>query len=223
MAAAHGDKLAEYGLQNAPRDAFECLRFAPGEMILREGEEISRLALVMHGRSKVCRTAANGKSLILFYYVSGGMIGEVELMGGKKTATASVVALSAFECVAVRYRHCLEQMKTNTVFLSKVGTALAGKLMRSSDSFASAALCSGEQRLCAYILQTANKDVFSDVLTDVSCSVGMSYRHVFRLLGRLCGEGVLKKQGGGYVIARWDALVRRAEASSLRGGQDAAK
>lgn len=203
-------RLAEYGLQNIPADACFRLCFLPGEEVLREGTPISWLFIVVSGRAKVCRTASNGKSLILCYYISDGMIGEVELMIRQELAISSIIAITDFECIAVNYKNCIAELKNNIGFLNKVGVELAEKLARSTEDFTSSALYTGEQRLCAYILQTSHHNLFSDILTDVSCLVGLSYRHMFRLLGQLCEDGVLDKRESGYYILNRKELVRRS-------------
>lgn len=210
----HAACLAEYGLQNIPLDACCRYRFAAGEEVLREGQTISWLAIIIDGNAKVCRTAPNGKSLILCYYVACGLIGEVELMSRQVRAACSVKAVTEFECIAVNYQSCLAELKTNLVFLNRLGTELARKLTASSDNFASNALCTGEQRLCTYIIQNSHCGLFRDTLTDVSCSVGMSYRHMFRLLGQLCEEGVLEKRESGYRILDHDELARRSRTAA---------
>ena len=210
----HTACLAEYGLQNVPISACCCLRFAAGEDVLREGHPIGWIAIVVEGNAKVCRTAPNGKSLILCYNISHGLIGEIELMTRQVNATSSVKAVTELECVAVSYQNCLAELKTNLVFLNKLGTELAEKLTASSDNFTSTALCTGEQRLCAYVIQNSHRGLFCDTLTDVSCSVGMSYRHMFRLLGKLCEEGILEKRESGYYIVDQEELARRSRTAA---------
>ena len=53
----HAARLAEYGLQNIPLNACCCLRFSAGEEVLREGQPIGWLSIVVDGNAKVCRTA----------------------------------------------------------------------------------------------------------------------------------------------------------------------
>ena len=101
-------------------------------------------------------------------------------------------------------------LKSNVRFLNRLGSELALKLIRSSQNFVSASLYSGEERLCAYILQTSHNGIFSDILTDTACSVGMSYRHMFRLLNRLCEDGVLEKWENGYRILDRESLAEKA-------------
>ena len=206
----HIAKLAEYGLQNIPLDTCFLLHFSSGEEVIRDNSPISWLYIITDGRAKVCRTDPNGKSLILCYYVSEGMIGEVELMTNQGFSTSAIMAITDFECIAINYENCKEELKTNIFFLNKIGIDLAGKLSRSSDSFTSSALCTGEQRLCSYILQTSHHNLFNDILADVSCSVGLSYRHLFRLLARLCKDGILDKRKSGYYIFNREELVRRS-------------
>ena len=206
--------LEQYHLAGLPRGSCAGVVFEPGERIAREGVELQRLLLVLSGTAKVCRTAPNGKNLILCYYVSSGLIGEVELLTQQLPATTTVTALSRFEGVGIDFSSCLPELAHNTAFVRMLSTSLAEKLCTSSENYALAALCTAEERLCAYILQNAPRGLFSDVLSDVSCSVGTSYRHVFRLLGGLCADGVLEKTPAGYRILDPEALWRRAQ----RGG-----
>ncbi len=206
----HRNILADYGLWDIPADACMCLSFQPGEAILQEGLPITWLAIVVSGKAKVCSTAPNGKHLILCYYLSKGMVGDMELMAGLDTATATMIAITEFTCIAIPFRGYAAKLKSNTEFLNKLGKELAEKLVRCSDNFVLAALHSGEERLCAYILQTSHDGIFSDIITDASGSVGMSYRHVLRLLKALCAEGVLEKRESGYRILDREGLARRA-------------
>lgn len=210
----HLAKLSDYGLRDMPIDSCMCLCFEPGETILREGMPITWLAIVVRGKAKVCSTAPNGKHLILCYCLSDGMAGEVEFMTGAEVATATMVAITDFECIAIPYEEYRGFLKTNAEFLNRLGHELADKLVRSSENFVSTALYSAEERLCSYILQTSHDNVFCDILTDVSCSVGMSYRHLLRLLQELCNKSVLEKRKSGYRILDWDELTCRAFAAS---------
>lgn len=213
LSKKHGETLAEYGLQSLFPDACTCMLFHPGEAVTREGMPITWLSVIISGKAKICSTAPNGKNLVLCYYVSDGLIGDLELMTGLTTATTTVVAITDFECISVSLYPHRAFLKSNAVFLNRLGNELAIKLLRSSDSFVSFALYSGEERLCSYILQTSHHNIFSDILTDVSCSVGMSYRHMFRLLNQLCEEAILEKRESGYHILDRDALIRRSQAS----------
>ncbi|MDD6770759.1 Crp/Fnr family transcriptional regulator [Inconstantimicrobium porci] len=201
--------LNMYGLEDIAADDCYCIRYKAGEKITEEGTPISKLAFVISGQAKVCRTAVNGRNLTLCYYISEGVIGDIELLLEKGTATSTVVAISDFECITIDYKKGREELKRNIILSNKIGVILAKKISVSSDNFLSSALYSGEQRLCIYILKNSCKNYFSDILTDVSSSVGMSYRHLFRLLDQLCRDNVLEKTQSGYKIINKSELIKR--------------
>lgn len=188
--------------------------FAAGETLVREGEPLPYLILTVQGLAKVYRTAPNGKNLILCYYLSQGVIGEVELLQGLSAATTTVTAVSAFACVAVDFACCAAELDTNLPFVRLLGAALAQKLSHSDDGYVLSALCTAQERLCTYILRGAPDGMFTDVLTDVACSIGTSYRHLFRLLAELCRAGVLQKTPQGYRILQPEELLRRSQLSA---------
>ena len=203
-------QLSAYGLGNPPPEDCVRLCFQAGEVLAREGMPFPYLLLVVRGRIKVCAAAKNGRDLVLCYYLSGGVLGDMELMTDSDAATATTVAITDLTCIAIPWRRNAARLRTNTVFLNRVGAGLSEKLAGSSRNLVSAALYGGEARLCAYLLQNAYRDVFRDTLTDTACSVGMSYRHLFRLLDRLCREGLLEKRPEGYRLLDREALGTKA-------------
>lgn len=195
----HLKLLEKYGLVE---QAGNCLvrSYKAGETIHMEGEPYQRLLLVVSGKAKVCTTATNGKDLVLTYYLSDGLIGDMELASAKGQGAASVVALSDFECLAIPYSSDGNFLMGNLTFLSLLAKGLSEKLLLSSKNYVSTALYTGEQRLCTYILEGSYKNFFQDNLTDVAATIGISYRHMFRLLRKLCEEDILQRQDHGFYI-----------------------
>ncbi|WP_312368985.1 cyclic nucleotide-binding domain-containing protein [Lachnoclostridium sp.] len=206
----HLNKLEGYGINNMALDACLCLRFEAGETILQEGMPIIYLMFVVTGKVKICSTAKNGKDLVLCYYISDGIIGDLELMTNTYDATAGIIAITDFECIALPFQKYAIDLKNNLAFLKRLGSELSMKLLRISKNYVVTTLYTGEERLCSYILQASHNGIFNDILTDVSCSIGMSYRHMFRLLNQLCTDGVLDKRDNGYIIVDREELLRRA-------------
>lgn len=201
----HLKLLEKYGLLE---QADNCLvrSYKAGETIHMEGETHQLLLLVVSGKAKVCTTATNGKDLVLTYYLSDGLIGDMELASAKGQGAASVVALSDFECLAIPYSNQGDLLMGNLTFLSLLAKGLSEKLLLSSKNYVSTALYTGEQRLCTYILEGAYKNFFQDNLTDVAATIGISYRHMFRLLKKLCEEEILQREDHGFFILDEDQL-----------------
>ncbi len=206
----HLQKLDQYGLSHIPKQVCQYIVFSPGELLVREGEPISYFYIVISGRAKVCCNAPDGNSLILCWYVSDGVIGEVGLMAGCCAATTTVVAISEFACIAIEHSFCMEEVKRNLAFSNALGKEMAKKLIVRTNDFSAQAFYTGEQRLCSYILEASYRNVFNDMLTDVASSVGISYRHLLRILKQLCTDGVLQRREIGYCILDMDALKQRA-------------
>ena len=82
------------------RDRVELLRFAPGQMICKQGDPADSFYLVRIGFVKVSEERPGG-SLVLAYLARGGYFGEIAFLSGtNRTATCS--ALDHVEVVKIR-------------------------------------------------------------------------------------------------------------------------
>ncbi|MBU5360730.1 cyclic nucleotide-binding domain-containing protein [Enterococcus raffinosus] len=205
----HLDLLDRYGLLDH-QSVCRVQQFDSGETIFAQGVEYKYIMIVVSGKAKVCTSAPSGKDLVLAYYLSSGLIGDVELMSDTTYATASVITLSAFECIIVPFQDNQDSMFKNLTFMTTLAKGLSENLISSSYNYTSNALYSGEQRLCTYILQGAYKNYFFDNLTDVAATIGISYRHLLRLLNKLCDDAILKREKRRFQILDKEQLVQRS-------------
>ena len=84
-------------------------------------------------------------------------------------------------------------------------------------------LYTAEMRLCRYILDASDGDRFRDVMMDVAYSIGVSYRHLYRMMGVLCRDGILQKNQTGYRICDRARLQERGRSGLLMGDLTAQK
>lgn len=130
-------------------------------------------------------------------------------IGPSETGSCGGMAASQLSCIAIPIPANAGVLKNNIQLMNYIGRELSRKLLRSSDAHAASALLSSEARLCSYILATEYKGVFREYLTDAAQSVGISYRHVFRIINKLCRETVLEKTEAGFRIADMEELRKR--------------
>lgn len=201
----HLDLLNKYGLLDH-QSVCEVQQFKSGETIFSQGVEYKYIMIVVSGKAKVCTSAPSGKDLVLAYYLSSGLIGDVELMSNTTYATASVITLSPFEVIIVPFQDDQDSIFKNLTFMTTLAKGLSENLINSSHNYTSNALYSGEQRLCTYILQGSYKNYFFDNLTDVAATIGISYRHLLRLLNKLCDDGILKREKRKFQITDMEQL-----------------
>lgn len=207
-----GDRcaLAEYGLSADGLAGVVRIRYRRGETLLRERERLPWLLIVRAGKAQVSVSSEKGDKLILSYYLSAGLAGDAELMLGTETALSTMVAVTDFLCVAVPLERNAAALRGSLVFVNRVGEALARKLQSSSRSYMADALHTARERLCLHILQNARDGCFAEVHTSTAGFIGVSYRHLLRLLRQLCEEGILLREGRGYRVADAAALRRLA-------------
>lgn len=202
--------LTKYNLRNDHIKDAVLFKFEPGEFFLREGQAIDYLYFVLSGKAKVYLNALNGKQLLLCYFISSGIIGDLELMTEQKNAFTTVQAISDFICIGLPLASNTQYLKNNILFVNHVGMELAYKLKQRDVYCAITVLHSLEERLCAYIAQTAIDGVFCESLTDVAGFLGTSYRHLLRCLNKLCRDGILEKQNNGFLILNKKILNKLA-------------
>ncbi|MGM0166540.1 hypothetical protein IGI39_001500 [Enterococcus sp. AZ135] len=212
----HLDLLDKYGLLDH-QAVCEVRNFNSGETIFSQGVAYKYIMVVVSGKAKVCTSAPSGKDLVLAYYLSSGLIGDVELMSNTIYATASVITLSPFEVIVVPFHNEQDSIFKNLTFMTTLAKGLSENLINSSHNYTSNALYSGEQRLCTYILQGAYKNYFFDNLTDVAATIGISYRHLLRLLNKLCDDGILIREKRKFQIIDKEQLkLRSSEAEYFK-------
>lgn len=204
------DILTAYGLIPAKVKDAVVFTIPQGDYILKEGDPISYLYFVVAGKAKVCRSVSNGKQLLLCFFLSEGIIGDLEMMTEQTTAFATLQAVTDFTCIALPLSRYAKALRENPIFMNHIARGLAKKLIQSDTNSAITILHSVQERLCAYICQTAQNDLFHEMLTDVASLLGTSYRHLLRCLDRLCLDGVLKKSPCGYLIIDAQELKCRA-------------
>lgn len=201
--------IRKYGLDPALlQDCFLC-RFQAGDILLTQGEAVEQIFLVLNGKIRVCMLAGNGKDLTLCFYLSQGILGDIELVQADKYASASAVAVLPTTCILIPLTSNAEYLKSCIDFMNQISSELARKLLGSSYAYAASALYSGEKRLCSYILICEHDGIFSEVLADAAKAIGISYRHLFRLLQNLCRRGVLEKTPIGFRILDKEYLIRQ--------------
>ena len=189
---SHEIRLAEYGMSAEALQKALILHYEKGEYLCHQDTEMEYVLFLICGEAKVNLYVSNGKSLLLCFYKSGGVLGDMEMLLEKKVAT-DVIAISSVDCIGIPVDACKKELTYNTIFLRRIATELAGKLERCSRYSALNLLHTLENRLCAYIAVISNEGKFKENLTELAELLGTSYRHLLRTMDTLCKEGILEK------------------------------
>lgn len=201
--------MRRYGLNAERLHDCSVRSYGFGECVAAAGSPCEYIFVVISGKAKVGITAPNGRDLNLCYYVSEGLIGEAELYSDTSSDTTTITALGELKCIAVPISSNAEYLNTSLEFTRAAAAELAKKLLRRADDVVENTLYTSEVRLCRYILAAASGSFFRDIMTDVARSIGVSYRHLYRMMGVLCSDGILEKTGSGYKILSMEKLSER--------------
>ena len=210
LPALYRASLAEYGLDWIDPAAAVLLRYDRCEWMLRAEQTIEYLYILLSGKAKVCMSDESGRNLLLCYYVSEGMMGDIELLMGRREAISSVQAVSPVVCIGLPLAVYAPMLLSHLPFVLRAAKGLAIKLHNSVANTTEIILRPFETRLCEYLLQTAQNGVFSERLIDVAEQLGVSYRHLLRSLKTLCEEGLLEKRADGYHLLDESSLRKKA-------------
>ena len=209
LPALYKASLAEYGLDWIDPTAAVLLRYDRCEWMLHAEQEISYLYIMLSGKAKVCMSDESGRNLLLCYYISEGIMGDIELLMGRREAISSVQAVSPVVCIGLPLAVYAPMLLSHLPFVLRAAKGLAIKLHDSVSSTTEIILRPFEARLCEYLLQTAQNGVFAERLIDVAEQLGVSYRHLLRSLKALCEEGLVEKRADGYHLLNESNLRKK--------------
>ncbi len=192
--------LQQYGLDKNKLYNCSIRTYYFSERVITEGIRCENLIIVTDGKAKVGTMTPNGKNLILCFYISSGILGDLELMIDSGLGSSTVTALNDLRCICIPVEENKQYLLNNLQFIRIVCKELAEKLQKDVDTTVIHTLYSGQTRLCRYILEASHDRWFRDIMSDVAYSIGISYRHLYRMIGKLCDDGILEKTDKGYYI-----------------------
>ena len=182
------------------------LKFDKYEYLSREEEDLEYLLFFIQGKAKVFKTLPNGRSLLLAFYNSIRVIGDIEIVKNQ-SATSTIQALSTCYCLAIPMKKARLEITNDRKFLKFTCESLAEKLAAVSMNSSINLLYPLENRLASYINEFLTNDEDSNIyidfdenLVNIAELLGSSYRHLLRTLNTLSKKGVLEKEDGKYKV-----------------------
>ncbi len=135
-------------------------------------------------------------------------MGEMELFHDHYH-TKGIQAISRTTCFALPYRACREKLLTDATFLRHLARFLSIKSTTMATKYAQSSFPL-ENRLAAFILQTAVEGLYKEAHVVVCDYFGVSYRHLLHVISQFCDKGYLQKVGRHYVVIERDGLLHLA-------------
>jgi CRP/FNR family cyclic AMP-dependent transcriptional regulator len=178
---------------------------ARGSSIMREGDPVDCLYIVISGRLKVMMGEADGKETILSIIGPGDFFGEMGLIDDNPRS-ASVVAIEPCELLAVGKRAFRKCLVENADLAMAVMRVLVRRLREADRKIGSLAMLDVFGRVARLLLDMSEnvdgRRVVTKRLTkqDIAKMVGASREMVSKVMGDLQASGHIEVEGSTIVL-----------------------
>jgi CRP/FNR family transcriptional regulator len=192
---------------------------ARGHVVFREGEDGDRLFVVLEGKVKISRTAADGRENLLAVLGSGEMFGELSLFD-PGPRTASVTTVTEATLASLDHDDLRPLLSERPGVAVELLQALAQRLRRTNEAMADLVFTDVPGRVAKALLDLADKfgvpesdglrvrhDLTQEELAQL---VGASRETVNKALSEFAHRGWLRIEGRSVLLLDTERLSRRA-------------
>jgi CRP/FNR family putative post-exponential-phase nitrogen-starvation transcriptional regulator len=180
--------------------SFELVNFGENEFMIKEGEQPDSIYFILVGTVKLY--ACSKKRDFGVVFMNKGLVGDAEFVTGS-AATRSAQVEGDVLCMRLSTRNCRHRLMSDRTFLRYLAQQLAEKLTLTETSTDASVHMRTEDKLYDYLKLSSEDGRVSESLGDISQIMGVSYRHLIRMMNTLVDEGKLRhgKRKGAYFIA----------------------
>ncbi|MDM5278002.1 cyclic nucleotide-binding domain-containing protein [Paenibacillus silvae] len=178
-------------------------QFDKCELICREGEASEYLYVLVEGKIKIFTTSPQDKTLVLCFKTPLEVVGDIEYVRESNTVN-TVQAVSTVVMLRIHYRWLTELASDYAPLLQFLLKIISHKFYIDSNFSNFNLMYPVEVRLASYLLSISTDeggtviheelDAFN--LTDIANLIGTSYRHLNRVIQKLCSDGYIERHQG---------------------------
>ena len=169
-----------------------------GELICEKDVNIQYLLFLVKGEAKIFTMLENGKVYLLRIEQAINVYGDLEVLFDE-AYSANVEAMDKCQCLAVPIGYIRRECLDSPEFLKYIISSLSTRLERITNMSTSNLLQSLKPKLASYLLAFrvgSNSTVNITVsYTEVAEHLGITYRHLSRVLKEMEEEGLINRRG----------------------------
>lgn len=173
--------------------------FSKGSLILRQGQKLDAIYILVEGRTKVCHTTANGNTYLCAFTKAISVIGEVEFFH-QQDVVSDIYALEDCLCFYIDISQ-YQFIYNDLLFMRYLAYIATLKLCHSNLNNSISLNYPLENRLASYLIACQHENIIEENFVSVSEMIGSSYRQLQRILNDFCRKGyIIKIKRGKYKI-----------------------
>lgn len=182
--------------------------FPKGSYILRQGQLLDAIYILVEGRTKVCHTTANGNTLLCAFTEALSLIGEVEFFHYQEVLS-DIYALEDCLCFSISVLKYRNIILNDLLFMRYICYITTIKLHNSNLNSSISINYPIENRLASYLISCENQYIIKENFILVAQMIGSSYRQLQRTLNNFCENKYIRKiNRGEYMILDYNALKK---------------
>ncbi|WP_309119693.1 Crp/Fnr family transcriptional regulator [Paenibacillus sp.] len=198
--------------------------FAQGENICVQGEPASTLYVLVKGKIKVFHNSPEGKTLVLSFRTPLEVIGDLEYIGGDAIHNY-VEAVTEASMIGISYRALRESGEDHAPLLRFLLEMMVKKLNYRTNHSSLNLMYPVEARFSNYLLSVCCDETDARFrgrlpvanVQDTANLLGTSYRHLNRVIRKLCDEGLIERNKSYIQVLEPERLKRLAGSLGKEG------
>lgn len=183
----------------------QLLYFKAKEFVYRQEDQLDGLYVFLSGEWKVCYLLENGKDAVFRILRRPRMVGEMEFILKAPASTTVQVTVPGY-AIYLPMGECRELLMSDILFLRNISYNMAEALFIENKNASINQFCSPKSRMASFILSIQQEDKFTFNYKVLPGLLGMSDRHMFRILNDFIREGIIEKREEYYWILEEDTL-----------------
>ncbi|MDO7908034.1 cyclic nucleotide-binding domain-containing protein [Paenibacillus sp. JX-17] len=188
--------------------------FDEGELICSQGEAADHLYVLVKGKVKIYTTSAEGKTLILSFKTPLEIIGDIEYVRSIPIIN-TVEAVSPVTMMGIQRRWLMKYGQDHAPLLNFLLNIVTHKFYLKSNFLSFNLMYPVEVRLASYLLSVSFDEsnamfkgkLKTSSLRDAANLIGTSYRHLNRVIQKMCEEGMVERSRGYLLVKDRQALT----------------
>lgn len=181
--------------------------FEKCELICREGEISEYLYVLVEGKVKIFTTSPQDKTLVLCFKTPLEVVGDIEYVR-ESNIVNTVQAVSPVVMLRIHYQWLAELASDYAPLLKFLLKIISHKFYIDSNFSNFNLMYPVEVRLASYLLSISTEEAGTVVheeldafnLTDIANLIGTSYRHLNRVIQKLCADGLIMRDQGFIMV-----------------------
>ncbi|WP_042351496.1 Crp/Fnr family transcriptional regulator [Bacillus massiliigorillae] len=192
--------------------------FSKGESIIAAGEPLQEILFIVEGKVKVFTMTPEDKRLIIRFLKAPVTLGDIEF-ANEEVAVNSVEASTDCMALSISYKDVKETIGNDPSFLQFLLKSIAHKFRTKTNFTTFNVLYPVEVRFASYLLSISTnskgtlfrEEMKNSSIADIADLIGTSYRHLNRVILKLCEEQVIERVNGTIHIKNFEKLRELAK------------